>query len=634
MIPILAGLLILFLGEKSLPTERNLPAVGEGQNAPGIYVLGKEAMFPAEANQDFLSVEKSEEHILIPKIIHQTYSTNDIPEDLQPFSRSWVVQNPTWIVKFYNDDECLQFVRAYFPEYLEAYEGLPKNIERVDFFRYMVVLKYGGIYADLDTECRVPLEKVIRSKDKLVVGWEMEFKTDDETVRRSYARRRQILQWVFAATPNHPAMRAICNQIAKNYALKFSELPDRDTLERTGPGLFTDVILEHAYRPENGVRILPRVAFGSSTFGDDGLSDKCSGIAVMHYYRGSWKAPGQPDDFLSSFVARWKHAFAPAKPHKKIHIKPSNLSLYPLAISWEPSFVAMVHPKGVAEWVDGSDVSAQLTTWGNWQAGLEAERQPRVVDALVGLLEGNKQLAVLDVGAGLGLFTLAAASKGHPVLALEDSELDRKALQASIDFNQFRSLVSVVPENPLKWRCSRLANEEVLFSNELVQEIERQGWDPSFFYARQNDSAAFDDLMRGNLTMKQIGGIRIGASDSARAHWLIKRWLGVLSRSRPRVIMVESMFKSAKQCRSKDPVMLLYLLHRMGYETIFHSGQVCDNIRQSVEGRQFSSQNSQALLESNLEDIWCALSPDNYQWIVDNSLVNQVENLIFIYRDP
>ena len=55
--------------------------------------------------------------------------------------------------------------------------SLPKNVERADFFRYMVILKYGGVYSDIDTECRQPLSSIIKARDTMVVGWENEFAT-------------------------------------------------------------------------------------------------------------------------------------------------------------------------------------------------------------------------------------------------------------------------------------------------------------------------------------------------------------------------------------------------------------------------------------------------------------------------
>ena len=56
----------------------------------------------------------------------------------------------------------------------------------------------------------------------------------------------QVLQWIFAAAPGHPALRNICDHIAGSMDTQFSGNKNFDTLERTGPGAFTDVILKHA----------------------------------------------------------------------------------------------------------------------------------------------------------------------------------------------------------------------------------------------------------------------------------------------------------------------------------------------------------------------------------------------------
>ena len=64
---------------------------------------------------------------------------------------------------------------------------------------------------------------------------------------RNYARTRQVLQWVFAAAPGHPALRDLCDHIALHAFGEFSGNTNRDTLERTGPGVWTDIILKHAY---------------------------------------------------------------------------------------------------------------------------------------------------------------------------------------------------------------------------------------------------------------------------------------------------------------------------------------------------------------------------------------------------
>jgi hypothetical protein len=45
-----------------------------------------------------------------------------------------------------------------FTEYLQAYTALPKAVERADFFRYLVILRHGGMYADTDVECMMPID--------------------------------------------------------------------------------------------------------------------------------------------------------------------------------------------------------------------------------------------------------------------------------------------------------------------------------------------------------------------------------------------------------------------------------------------------------------------------------------------
>ena len=58
--------------------------------------------------------------------------------------------------------------------------------------RYMVVLRLGGVYADMDTECRQPLNDLVQPHDTMIVGWENEFESMDHAQFRSYARERQV----------------------------------------------------------------------------------------------------------------------------------------------------------------------------------------------------------------------------------------------------------------------------------------------------------------------------------------------------------------------------------------------------------------------------------------------------------
>ena len=300
--------------------------------------------------------------LMIPRIIHQTYKTSDVPDRVKGLMRTWADKNPGWKTRFYNDQECYKFVEREFPEYYDAYVSLPKDVERSDFFRYLIVLHSGGLYADIDTECRRPMDSYLRSTDTLVVGWENEFRTDEMAYSRHFVRRRQVLNWVFAGAPGHPALREICDHIARSAHRVFTNNTNRDTLERTGPGAFTDVIVRQfwlhsktsrpvkdvlaplatsawgtedtpetqARREEEkllhnskslhdsavagargragdawNVRVMPKVSFGVHPTGDDGVPFDDPGVLVAHHFLGS-KVP-QGLEFREEGRRRLRH---------------------------------------------------------------------------------------------------------------------------------------------------------------------------------------------------------------------------------------------------------------------------------------------------------------------------------------
>ena len=103
-------------------------------------------------------------------------------------------------------------------------------------------------------------------------------------------------------------------------------------------------------------------------------------------------------------------------------------ALFPVSVDFEPAFTLMVSLAGRGDTQWGEDVSAAVTTWGMWQASIaspsssQTPRKPSVVDAIIGALGNHSSRSTLvDVGAGQGLFSLAAAARGHRVIAFETS---------------------------------------------------------------------------------------------------------------------------------------------------------------------------------------------------------------------
>lgn len=101
--------------------------------------------------------EKTAERI--PRIIHQTYINNQIPEKWLPAYRSCQqVHNDTWTHVLWTDDTARDFIEESYPWFLPTYDSYPYAIQRVDAIRYFVIYHFGGFYLDLDIGCRKTLE--------------------------------------------------------------------------------------------------------------------------------------------------------------------------------------------------------------------------------------------------------------------------------------------------------------------------------------------------------------------------------------------------------------------------------------------------------------------------------------------
>ena len=160
---------------------------------PLLVPFADSTVFTASVSSTFQKAGPNEQPKLIPRIVHQTFPSRDaVPAELAPVQQSWGVLNPGWQISFWDDALCREFVRKEFPEYFTAFVGLPKNVERADFFRYLVVLRHGGVYADIDAECMQPLDSFIRSADTLVAGWEGEVSDQAAVINRHFARHRQV----------------------------------------------------------------------------------------------------------------------------------------------------------------------------------------------------------------------------------------------------------------------------------------------------------------------------------------------------------------------------------------------------------------------------------------------------------
>jgi len=81
-------------------------------------------------------------------------------------------------------DDRAGYIKRWFPEDFEAYVRLPSLNEQRDVFRYLTILRHGGVFADALSESEAPpeLEHVLTARDTLVVGWDREYANAESAI--------------------------------------------------------------------------------------------------------------------------------------------------------------------------------------------------------------------------------------------------------------------------------------------------------------------------------------------------------------------------------------------------------------------------------------------------------------------
>ncbi len=80
----------------------------------------------------------------IPRLIHQTFSTKDVPAEIRQNIASLQALNPGWSYALYDDADIVEYIRNHFgQEVLKRYLSINPlyGAARADLFRYLLLYK-------------------------------------------------------------------------------------------------------------------------------------------------------------------------------------------------------------------------------------------------------------------------------------------------------------------------------------------------------------------------------------------------------------------------------------------------------------------------------------------------------------
>ncbi|MBP2276033.1 glycosyltransferase [Sphingomonas sp. PL20] len=135
----------------------------------------------------------------IPALVFQTWkSRSDIPVNYRYWRQTFVDLNPEAVVVLWDDDDNRRFIAERYPWFLAVYDSYPREIFRADAVRFFFLFEFGGLYADMDSECLRPLRLSMRTND-ILLGWMGTNKAFEHALPNAImASRPRQLFWLLA----------------------------------------------------------------------------------------------------------------------------------------------------------------------------------------------------------------------------------------------------------------------------------------------------------------------------------------------------------------------------------------------------------------------------------------------------
>lgn len=234
----------------------------------------------------------------IPRVIHQTWKSRDVPGQWRDYHDSWRKHHPDWEVRIWTDDDNRNLIATHYPWFLETYDGFSRNIHRVDAAKYFILYTHGGVYADMDCECLAPIDDLVRD------GGAVFGRTADGVIECAFmasAPQHPVWHEVFAAI-QHPS------PIARLIRSLPSFLADRgfdaaSVLFLTGPQMMRRVVKRYCRRNRaegEGVTILPSRYLSDRSWWDRHNDQGPATGFIVHHYSNSW---------IESAEGRYVHRF-------------------------------------------------------------------------------------------------------------------------------------------------------------------------------------------------------------------------------------------------------------------------------------------------------------------------------------
>ena len=210
----------------------------------------------------------------VPKIIHQTWKTDDIPSHYKPLVESWKNKYPDYKYNLWSDQKLEEYVKKHWSWYLPVWEKLVPFIKKVDTVRYMWMYDLGGMYADLDMECLKKASFLEKYPGMAFIP------SANHAVDWSYDADKASPAWL-ASVPKNPIWLYILRYIANN--------THRPVLSSTGPIALANTLKEIKKEKNHNIVLVSEYILGIGSYKNFNLFNP--NRYSNHLNFGTWDHP-------------------------------------------------------------------------------------------------------------------------------------------------------------------------------------------------------------------------------------------------------------------------------------------------------------------------------------------------------
>ncbi|KAI0796735.1 nucleotide-diphospho-sugar transferase [Abortiporus biennis] len=253
---------------------------------PAAYLTEQEVDAPLDGPRWNASEHGKVERI--PRIIHQTWKTETLPDRWVDVAQGCKDMNPDYEYMLWTDASSRDFIAENYPWFLNTFDGYTYPIQRADAIRYFILYHYGGVYIDLDIGCVRPLDPLLAYPVILPRTIPVGVSND-----------------LMFAEKGHPFMAQTIHNLVTfdhSWVLNYPTV-----MFSTGPmflsaqyGIYTASHPPTKDVPGGEVRILPK-----SLYGKNAKPEEAPHTFFSHYYGSSWHAD---DAAFIGFLGKWGKA--------------------------------------------------------------------------------------------------------------------------------------------------------------------------------------------------------------------------------------------------------------------------------------------------------------------------------------